>query len=237
QLLSTEENCLIKGSAVSKSSNVRGRGLSISVYYIILAVTNKGDNCRFAPAESTSIDMPACHLSLLSFSKHEPTRQTLLYNPDPLLQKYYNSLKKFSTKSSCDLLYLCLRQQQQKQQKNRLVTSCTTGSLASWAQTPRDTSFAWVVVGGTRRRTFGQFNVSYSQSPKKDGDQLQLSHFISIGEGGLTKRVPTVLQSRWFVFSVKQYPSNQVKSAQQQQQMQQQSYAIHQQHWCICIKL
>ncbi|KAH3879169.1 hypothetical protein DPMN_003071 [Dreissena polymorpha] len=32
-------------------------------------------------------------------------------------------------------------------------------------------------------------------------------------------------------FIVKQYPSNQVKSAQQQQQMQQQSYAIHQQHW------
>ncbi|KAH3806215.1 hypothetical protein DPMN_134534 [Dreissena polymorpha] len=40
----------MKGSAVSKSSNVRGRGLSTSVYYIILAVTNKGDNCRSAPA-------------------------------------------------------------------------------------------------------------------------------------------------------------------------------------------
>ncbi|KAH3879573.1 hypothetical protein DPMN_003476 [Dreissena polymorpha] len=28
----------MKGSAVSKSSNVRGRGLSISIYYIILAI-------------------------------------------------------------------------------------------------------------------------------------------------------------------------------------------------------
>ncbi|KAH3896446.1 hypothetical protein DPMN_020623 [Dreissena polymorpha] len=56
QLLSTAEDCLMKGSAVSKSSNVRGRGLSISIYYIILAVTNKGDNCRSAPAQLLSTE-------------------------------------------------------------------------------------------------------------------------------------------------------------------------------------
>ncbi|KAH3703968.1 hypothetical protein DPMN_079020 [Dreissena polymorpha] len=216
QLLSTAEDCLMKGSAVSKSSNVRGRGLSISVYYIILAVTNKGDNCRSAPAESTSIDMyapfdaqpkllrtqtqsltisvrPACHLSLLSFSKHEPTRQTLLYNPDPLLQKYYNSLKKFSTKSSCigNQLYNRLSCQLGPDTQGHFLRMGGGGWLSAkdfWA-------VQRVLLAECSQSKHG---APHFPGPKKDGDQLQLSHFISIGQhaseqGTLPKPSPTAL--------------------------------------------
>ncbi|KAH3895941.1 hypothetical protein DPMN_020110 [Dreissena polymorpha] len=67
----------MKGSAVSKSSNVRGRGLSTSVYYIILAVTNKGDNCRSAPAQSTSIDIKLAQQPHVSHLQEPQSRTTL----------------------------------------------------------------------------------------------------------------------------------------------------------------
>ncbi|KAH3882142.1 hypothetical protein DPMN_006073 [Dreissena polymorpha] len=66
----------MKGSAESKSSNVRGRGLSTSVYYIILAVTNKGDNCRSAPA-STSIDIELAQQPHESRLQEPQSRTTL----------------------------------------------------------------------------------------------------------------------------------------------------------------
>ncbi|KAH3754341.1 hypothetical protein DPMN_189008 [Dreissena polymorpha] len=161
----------MKGSAVSKSSNVRGRGLSISIYYIILAICTSTLICiRPAGAPTSGLKGSAVFNNsvlqeILSTSRFHVLFSTTamsfcLAGTPGVIAVVLVTL----TASLQDLLYLCLRQQQQKQQKNRLVTSCTTGSLASWAQTPRDTSFAWVVVGGSRRRTFGQFNVSYSQN-------------------------------------------------------------------------
>ncbi|KAH3870307.1 hypothetical protein DPMN_033489 [Dreissena polymorpha] len=60
QLLSTEDDCLVKGSAVSKFSDVGGRCCSMSwdrIMKDILADTYKGENSRSAPEESTSIDI------------------------------------------------------------------------------------------------------------------------------------------------------------------------------------
>ncbi|KAH3873933.1 hypothetical protein DPMN_037174 [Dreissena polymorpha] len=60
QLLSTEDDCLVKGSAVSKFSDVGGRCCSMSgdrIMKDILADTYKGENSRSAPKERTSIDI------------------------------------------------------------------------------------------------------------------------------------------------------------------------------------
>ncbi|KAH3879441.1 hypothetical protein DPMN_003344 [Dreissena polymorpha] len=56
QLLSTEDKGVVKGSAKSKSSNVR---VTQSSHVLVLqhSETNKGENCRSAPEQSTSIDI------------------------------------------------------------------------------------------------------------------------------------------------------------------------------------
>ncbi|KAH3790961.1 hypothetical protein DPMN_169169 [Dreissena polymorpha] len=49
----------MKGSAVSKSSNVRGRGLSISIYYIILAICTSTLIC-IRPAGAPTSGLKFC---------------------------------------------------------------------------------------------------------------------------------------------------------------------------------
>ncbi|KAH3781866.1 hypothetical protein DPMN_159775 [Dreissena polymorpha] len=55
QLLITEDDCLVKGSAISKFSDVGGRCCSMSgdrIMKDILADTYKGENSRSAPKVS-----------------------------------------------------------------------------------------------------------------------------------------------------------------------------------------